>query len=299
MSYVCVIGGSNVDIICTPYQQLNLQDSNPSSIDVTAGGVGRNIAENLARLSCKVKLITVLGNDANAATICDNARLVGIDLSHSMRVDMPTSMYVAINDCNNDMFVASSSMKSAQMLTQEFLSTKLDVLNGSSCIVIDANMYHILPYVVSVATVPIFVEAVSTAKLLLIRPHLKNIFALKVNHDEALALCGVDVDGVSSAQSCYNYLEGKVQNLYVTNSAGVYVCNKGGTFFVPRLNAPVVNTTGAGDSFLAGVVLGYVLGRDAIGCAYLGRACSAVTVQSQSAVSTQLSLEKIMLLAEE
>lgn len=299
MGYVCVIGGTNVDIICTPNEQLHLRDSNPSKITITAGGVGRNIAENLARLSQQVKLISVIGNDVNAQIIRDNAILVGMDITHCMQVDMPTSMYVAINDSNNDMLVGANSMQSAQMLSQEFLSSKLELLNGASCVVVDTNMYHVLPYVLSSATVPVFVEAVSSAKILLAKPHLKNVFALKVNHDEALALTGVDVDNILTAQLCYNNLCDRVQNLYITNSQGVYVCTPNGASFVKGIKTEVVNTTGAGDSFFAGVVLGYMLGKDVTQCACYGQACSMITVKSPSAVSQQLSLQTIIKLAEE
>ncbi len=299
MSYVCVIGGTNVDIICTPIEKLHLKDSNPSNISISVGGVGRNIAENLARLSQSVKLISVLGSDANAHMIKDNANAVGMDISHCLTVDLPTSMYVAINQSNNDMFVASSSMQSSQLLSQEFLSGKLELLNNASCVVIDANMYHLLPYVTSVVTVPIFVEAVSVAKVLLVKPHLNNIYALKVNFEEALALTGVAVNNIEDAKTCYDSVKDKVKVLYVTNSQGIYVCQSNGVSFVKATKRKVVNTTGAGDSFFAGVVLGYVMGKDAVGCACVGQACSAVTLQSHSAVSSNLSLEKITSILEE
>ena len=50
MSRFVVIGGANVDIMGIADQALRPQDSNPGTIRTTLGGVGRNIAENLARL---------------------------------------------------------------------------------------------------------------------------------------------------------------------------------------------------------------------------------------------------------
>ena len=61
--YVVVIGGANVDIGCTPYNELIPEDSNPGRITITFGGVGRNIAHNLANLGVNTKLITAVGND--------------------------------------------------------------------------------------------------------------------------------------------------------------------------------------------------------------------------------------------
>jgi pseudouridine kinase len=59
--YVVVIGGANVDIGGTPYNELIPEDSNPGRITVTFGGVGRNIAHNLANLGVNTKLITAVG----------------------------------------------------------------------------------------------------------------------------------------------------------------------------------------------------------------------------------------------
>ena len=43
--YVLVIGGANMDIQGFPQKQLISGDSNPGTVKVSCGGVGRNIAE--------------------------------------------------------------------------------------------------------------------------------------------------------------------------------------------------------------------------------------------------------------
>ena len=49
--FVCVIGGMNIDLQGSSNQPLVFNDSNPGEIVMSAGGVGRNIAENIAKLS--------------------------------------------------------------------------------------------------------------------------------------------------------------------------------------------------------------------------------------------------------
>ena len=61
--YVVAIGGSNIDIIGQPYEKLIFKNSNKSKINLSSGGVIRNIAENLSKLNSKCHLITVFGND--------------------------------------------------------------------------------------------------------------------------------------------------------------------------------------------------------------------------------------------
>ena len=47
--YAVVIGGANIDIHGAPAATLNMGDSNPGTVRLSPGGVGRNIAENMAR----------------------------------------------------------------------------------------------------------------------------------------------------------------------------------------------------------------------------------------------------------
>ena len=48
--YVTVVGGVNMDIGGHPAAPLVMQDSNPGTVGMSLGGVGRNIAHNLSLL---------------------------------------------------------------------------------------------------------------------------------------------------------------------------------------------------------------------------------------------------------
>ena len=61
---IVVIGGSNVDYIAKSDSEFKLKDSNTGILNVSFGGVGRNITENLLRLKNDVTFFTSIGNDA-------------------------------------------------------------------------------------------------------------------------------------------------------------------------------------------------------------------------------------------
>ena len=110
--YICVIGAVNVDIIASSYVRLIHKDSNPGSVNISYGGVGRNIAENLCRLNQRVELITVLGDDVHADEISGQCSDLGISLEHSLKVkDEYSSMYICINDEKGEMQMAVSVME--------------------------------------------------------------------------------------------------------------------------------------------------------------------------------------------
>ena len=66
VGYVAVAGAVNVDIGGRSAGPLVGRDSNPGTVTVSMGGVGRNIAHNLRMLGVKVSLLTALGEDPNA-----------------------------------------------------------------------------------------------------------------------------------------------------------------------------------------------------------------------------------------
>ena len=58
---ITVIGAANVDITASPIGRYVPCDSNPSRVEISYGGVGRNIAHNLCLMGEKVRLFTVFG----------------------------------------------------------------------------------------------------------------------------------------------------------------------------------------------------------------------------------------------
>ncbi|HHU55776.1 MAG TPA: sugar kinase, partial [Acholeplasmataceae bacterium] len=57
MKSILIIGGSNIDYFGKCKKAKKLSDSNVGTINVSFGGVGRNIAENLGRLGVDVTFI--------------------------------------------------------------------------------------------------------------------------------------------------------------------------------------------------------------------------------------------------
>ena len=59
-----VVGGVNMDICGRPDRSLIPRDSNPGRVRLSPGGVGRNIAHNLALMGVETSLITALGGES-------------------------------------------------------------------------------------------------------------------------------------------------------------------------------------------------------------------------------------------
>ncbi len=259
--FVAVIGGANVDIHGESVAPLRLNDSNPGSVRITAGGVGRNVAENLARLGVDCRLVSVVGDDEHGRFLLQATKDAGVDVSHvHVSSTAPTSTYLSVIDAGGEMKVAVSDMRIAEELTPERLRSHASMLQAAASIVIDTNLpAETLAWIAGkFADKPIFVDTVSTAKAVRIREHLGAVHTLKANALEAAALTGSETRTIPQLEQAAQQLHAAgVTRVFLTRgSDGVFYSAGGdrGSVASGVEALAVRNTTGAGDAFLAGLV---------------------------------------------
>ena len=295
--YVTIVGAVNIDITGSPYDKLNINDSNPGYVKNTLGGVGRNIAENLARLDAKVELITVLGDDFYAEEIKQDALANNIGLKYTKSFkDSRTSLYLCINDHEGEMKLALSDMDLYENITIEFLEERLEFINSSLACVIDTNIpEESIKYLIDKVSVPIFIDTVSVKKTEKIFNLLHNIYSLKPNIYEAEILSGVEIKNVDDVKKAAKIITDKgVKRLFISmGKDGVYYKDEFNEGILPSLSLDIVNTTGAGDSFFAAIIWSYLNGNDVEQSAKIGLAASYICLQSQDTVSKEMSIDKI------
>jgi sugar/nucleoside kinase (ribokinase family) len=104
-------------------------------------------------------------------------------------------------------------------------------------------------------------------------PHVDWFFP---NDDQVLAFTGTD----DLEQGCRALVERGTGCVVATRGAdGVLIVDSGGSESVPAFQVDVVDTTGCGDSFVAGFLRGLSLGRDRREAAVLGNAAAALVAQ--------------------
>lgn len=220
--YIAVVGGVNIDIGGRSDAPLVAGDSNPGRIRSSLGGVGRNIAHNLALLGAKVKLITALGADDGAKRIEASCADLGIDLTDSLYVsDGATSTYLFLADSNGDMALAMNDMAIYEQLTPAFLETKLTTLNAAALVVLDTNLSaESIRYLGEHCTAPLFADPVSAAKAGKLEPILGRLHTLKPNRMEAELLSGVTVtDEASLYRAADTLLAAGLQRVFISLGA--------------------------------------------------------------------------------
>lgn len=301
--YVTIIGGVNIDITGSPYYNLNPNDSNPGKTIISLGGVARNIAENLSRMGVDIEFITVLGDDLYSKEIQSSCSDLDISLKHSQIVlDERTSTYLCITNELGEMQYAISDMKIYENITPAYLRDKLEVINNGEACVLDTNIpQESLNYLMDNCKVPVFIDTVSTNKTEKIKHILHNIHTLKPNIIEAEILSDMSIENLHDLEKATDIIIKKgVKNIFLTlGSKGVYYTDGKSRGSILPIATDVVNTTGAGDSFLAAVVWAYLRGFDIEKSAKTGLATASITIKSDMTVSNDISAINIQKILEE
>ena len=131
-SFVAVIGAANMDLMGKMVGPAVEGDSNPGELTVSAGGVARNIAENLAHLGTPCELITALGNDAWGQQLRQHCDSLGIGLSRSIVSDEHrTSTYLSTHDNQGELITAINDMAILDCLSAKNLESRIELLKAA------------------------------------------------------------------------------------------------------------------------------------------------------------------------
>ena len=292
-SCAAVVGAVNMDVGGVPFRSPLPADSNPGRVRTAPGGVGRNIAHNMALLGLDVRLVTALGDDEYARRIAASCAELGIDLTGSLRIPGEnTSTYLYVTDEKGDMVLAVSDMEICRRLTPAALSPRLPLMNAARVLVLDANLpAETIRWLCERAEVPIFADPVSVAKAEKLRGVLGKLNTVKPNRLEAEVLSGVSItDEESLCRAADAMLATGLRRVFISLGAeGVLAADRERKLRLPPPPARIVNTTGSGDAFMAGLVWAWLRGEDLPGSARAGLAAAAIAMEGAETVNPAMS----------
>ena len=299
--YACVIGGLNVDLQGSSDSPLVFNDSNPGEIEMSAGGVGRNIAENLARISIPSKILSYVGVDALGDFVINKTTTANVDTSllieHST---LPTSQYLSLLDDNNDMLVSISDMRIIDEMTIQDINNWKDTLDHCDAIVIDTNIpVEVIEYIVEKYNhIPLFLDPVSFAKTSKVLHIIGKFHTIKPNKLEAELISGISIkDDESMLNAAQKIFEKGCKQIFITlGKDGVFYFDgeEYGHYLHEGVNVKSAN--GAGDAFTAGVVYGFLNLNSIKETAKFASAAAVIALQSKNTISENLSEHNIKLL---
>ncbi|WP_375750380.1 PfkB family carbohydrate kinase [Vibrio sp. HN007] len=261
--YALVVGGANMDLCGKADALLIDGDSNPGRLTSSAGGVGRNIAENLSRLGSSVQFIGAMGDDQWGAQLKQACIDAGVGVDHCLTLSgVTSSSYLSIHDSNGEMKLALNDMELINSLNAEQLGKRDSIISRASALVLDANLSEeALDYLFNIyGDMPVFVDPVSTIKAAKLLPYLNRIHTLKPNKLEAELLAEHKIESDEDLPIIANRIHEKgVKRVLISlGSKGAYSSDGVTQKFILPGKTQVNNVTGAGDALMAGLAHGFM-----------------------------------------
>jgi pseudouridine kinase len=290
---ILVIGGYNADINIRPAGLPTKQNSNIAHIEISPGGVGRNISMNLSALGGDVTFLSSMADDTLGHYVEGSFREKEINFIPVQ--GRSTGIYVSILDKDGDMDTAFCDMRAVESLSFADISGSGIIISDYDAVVIDANLsentiWETTEYCRETRT-PFAFETVSNEKCRRLKKSLAGCMFIKPNRGEAEALTGQACRTNSEAAKCAGLLiDAGVNHIVVSMGAGGFIYSEAGfTRMFEQEGTAVKDATGAGDALFAAALLGILMGLkpDRIGEA--ARKSAAIACGSPEAVSANLS----------
>ncbi|MEU4567706.1 PfkB family carbohydrate kinase [Micromonospora sp. NPDC023956] len=266
---VVVVGDIVTDVVAVVAGPLATGSDTPAAIRVTGGGQGANTAAWLAEVGVPVTLVGAVGDDeAGRARVVELTR-VGVDCAVTAHGDRPTGSVVVL-----------ASDEERTMLTERGANEELTGawVRAALAGVPDARHLHLSAYplldaatrdagrtalaAARAAGLTTSVDAASAAPLRRIGAAVfldwvRDVDLLLVNSDEAEVLAG----GADPAERARTLAATARHVVVKCGSAGAVWAGPDGTVTsAPARRVTVVDVTGAGDAFAAGLLAGWLTG---------------------------------------
>ncbi|MDO9108743.1 MAG: PfkB family carbohydrate kinase, partial [Coriobacteriia bacterium] len=189
-----------------------------------------------------------------------------------------------------------SDMRALELLTPAQLELRRELIEAADLLVTDANLApSSLAWLCDNAQCPILFDPVSTAKAKRVLPIIGSIDVLKCNILEAAKILGIEPEGTADVASTARRLHdlGAKTVIVTAGEAGAFWVQGSNEGHVPAFRVGVVNATGAGDAFSAGIAYSRLAGAPMGEAVRFASAIAALTLMAEETVSRQVSLEAI------
>ena len=305
--YVVVVGGANIDIKATIAGPTVPTTSNPGRAQVSLGGVGRNIAHNLARLGVATKLISAVGRDPEGERLLTETAAAGVDVAGVRRGPGSTGLYSAVLDRSGELVIGVAAMEVIATITQRFLQRNQRTIAGADFLVADCNLERAsLQWLQECArqnNVPFLVEPVSAVKVERLNAILRRgaaIHTVTPNLQQLEVLTGHALKSIEETQQAAKRLHdrGVLHVLVGLGPEGALLSTIQGDevqqHHIPAAQAEPADVTGGGDAHVAGYVAGLVGGMRPLQAALLGQAAAGLAVGTTETVSSKMGMQAAM-----
>lgn len=288
---IVVFGATFVDIKGYPTAQYIPAGRNVGRVIQVHGGVSRNVVEDIANLELKPTFVTVLDHSGISTDVLEKLNKHNVNTKYVVRTDDGLGTWLAIFDNSGDVLASISKRPELAALEGVLDQHGDEIFADADSIVVEIDMevpilkkifalaekYHKDVYAV-VSNMSIAMER---------RDLIMKVSCLVCNDQEASMLFSEEYEA-KTMEEMSELLVNKIQLAHIRQMVvtmgelgAVYADINGNHGVIPPQKVDVIDTTGAGDSFFAGVAAGLTYGKT------LEESCIIGTRLASSVISTK------------
>ena len=265
---------------------------NVGSVKFVHGGVGRNVAENIARLGVPVSLLSSIDQGGIGQDVACRLTAAGVDIS--FLAEMPEcgmGMWLAVMDEAGELAGSISQMPDLQGMADMLTRRGREWVARTSHIALELDLSEaIAKQVLQLAREarrPVYGLPGNLEVVLAAPDILQGLDCFICNHIEIGRICGrefYEEDPPAVLRCLPEFAERhRLRSVVVTLGArgcAYWDVKSGESGVQPALKVAVVDTCGAGDAFFSGTVAALARGEEMSQAVVLGTQVAACTIQS-------------------
>lgn len=294
---VTVIGSLNFDII---FKQARLpqigETYTADSVTFCGGGKGANQAIQCSKLGLETFMVGKVGEDHNGSVLMESVKKYGVDISHISACNTNTGLGV-VNSIQDGSVVATISKGANYQLTKEDIKNAEDIISKSSIVILQLEIpREVVEYSIEVAKKHHCYILLNAAPAMEIsKDSLKLVDCLVVNEAEASFYAGEPVSTIEDAMRVAGKLYALIGDVLIITlgEKGSLIYDGTEMLRIPPVKVEVVETTGAGDSYIGAFSYGLIKGMSHLQSATFASKVSSHTVTKIGAQEAMPTLKEI------
>lgn len=297
MKKILVIGSLNVDFaINVPSIPKPGETINAKGMFINNGGKGANQAYTIGKLGGHVSMLGCVGNDIYGKSLKEALKNAGVNIDniHESQDNETGKAFIYVDDDGENCIAIIHG--SNYTLTENVIMEHQDLIADSDIILMQLEIpLESVRKILELAKDKTIILDPAPANQDILSFDLSNVFLMKPNETELNILTGIKIeDETSIIKAAHILLDKGVQNVIVSlGQKGSFLINKQETIHFDALSTDTIDTTAAGDSFVAGITLGlakeYPLEKSIIYASHI----AALTVSKKGAFESIPSIEEL------
>ena len=293
MKPTVVIGTTFVDIKGFSRDVYDPLGRNIGEVKFVHGGVGRNVVENFANVGMPVAYVGMLEDSAIGLEVENHLRDIGTDLSHIVKVpDHGIGMWLAILDEKGDLAGSISKMPDFTYLEKHLKAYGEEIIRQAEAVALEVDLSEqVAEMSVRFAKQygkDVYAIVGNLSVVMARRDLIRQTKCFICNEIEAAKFFDADLSD-RTAEEVRGWLpeaaekEG-LQSVVVTmGEQGAVYYEKGAknAGICPPCPTKVVDTTGAGDAFFSGTVMGLIQGASLAEASGYGARLASATISRE------------------